>query len=351
MSDAKHYMGWDIGGAHLKLACLDAGGAVLWAEQFPITLWQGLAPLRDVLASLRSRVDGDVSGHALTMTGELVDLFSDRDSGVKSLLDLFQEHIPAAITHVYAAGTGLLSPDRAREFSADVASANWHATGSLVARHCRVGILVDMGSTTTDILPFTGGGLCCLGMTDQERLRHDELVYTGIVRTPVMAIVQRAPFRGSWQNIAAEVFATMSDVYRILGELNENSDQMAAADGAGKTVEHSIRRLARMLGTDPGPAVPVQSWRDVAGFIAERQYQLVETAFLTVKARLDQTTKPVVVGAGSGRFVARRLAARHNLGYVDFPELLAVAPSLSEAAVSCATAISVARLLQESLTT
>lgn len=345
---ANHYIGWDIGGAHLKLARVDGTGTLIEAEQFPVVLWQGMTALQQILKSLHERLDGSVAGHALTMTGELVDAFPDRETGVNTLADLFARQFSRDPVAVYAADSGLVPILQARRYSKAVASANWHATATFVAGQCGTGVLVDIGSTTTDIVPFVDGHQTASGMSDQERLRVDELVYTGVVRTPVMAIVRRVPFRGAWQNVAAELFATMADVYRIRQELDEACDQMSTADGAGKTVDHSIRRLARMLGTDPAPDLPLQAWLDLAGFIAERQYQMIETAFMNVKSRFRNGARPVLAGAGCGRFIARRLAARHNLDYVDFPELLAPGEFLYDAAATCATAVSLARLLQES---
>ena len=77
-----------------------------------------------------------------------------------------------------------------------------------------------------------------------------ELVYTGLVRSFVMAIAERAPFAGRWSPLINENFATMADVHRILGTLPEGADQMATADGRAKTVAASRARLARMVGRD-----------------------------------------------------------------------------------------------------
>ncbi len=53
-----------------------------------------------------------------------------------------------------------------------------------------------MGSTTTDIIPIVGGTPCPRGLTDGERLRTGELVYTGLTRTDVSVVAQRATFKG-----------------------------------------------------------------------------------------------------------------------------------------------------------
>ena len=72
-------------------------------------------------------------------------------------------------------------------------------------------------------------------LTDGERLTQGELVYTGVVRTPVMAIAHTAPFMGRMQRIAAERFATMADVWRLTGDLPDDADPYPAADQRGKS--------------------------------------------------------------------------------------------------------------------
>ena len=78
---------------------------------------------------------------------------------------------------------------------------------------------MDVGTTTTDLIPIRAGAVAARGATDAERLTESELLYTGVVRTPVMAVAQTAPFSGRMQGIAAERFATMADVWRLTGDL------------------------------------------------------------------------------------------------------------------------------------
>jgi len=63
------------------------------------------------------------------------------------------------------------------------------------------------------------------GYADSERLQYGELVYSGVVRTSLMALATTAPFAGEWVGIMAEHFATTADVYRITGELPAYADQ------------------------------------------------------------------------------------------------------------------------------
>ena len=87
-------IGWDIGGAHVK-AALWRDGAVVDAAQWPCALWQGLDRLEAALALARSRWPGlDAQAHAVTMTGEMVDLFAHREDGVQRIAALLDTALP-----------------------------------------------------------------------------------------------------------------------------------------------------------------------------------------------------------------------------------------------------------------
>ena len=158
-------------------------------------------------------------------------------------------HVNSATVSIYAGPAGYVRPQDARRHSADIASANWHACAALIARKRNNALFIDLGSTTTDIIPIFGGKVAARGYTDAQRLAAGELVYTGLVRGFVMATASRAPLRGAWTPLINENFATMADVHRILGTLPAGVDLMATADGREKTVAASRARLARMLGS------------------------------------------------------------------------------------------------------
>ena len=283
--------------------------------------------------------------HTLTMTGELADCFSGRRDGVMQLVDYMSarlgRHNPV---YVYAGNKGLISPDRLHDCHTDVASANWHATAAYAANHLDSGVLLDLGTTTTDIIPFHERQVCSRGYTDQERLRSGELVYTGITRTPVMAVVGGVPYKGVRQSIAAEYFANMADVYRITGDLDEQFDLMPAADGGRKTRYHSIKRLARMLGADYDESDAMEPWVDVAHHIAEKQFEKIDRAFNRVANRAGTTVLKNIVAAGAGRFIIRKLASRNGYGATDFEDLLPSSNKNLRDANNCSTAVAVAAL-------
>jgi probable H4MPT-linked C1 transfer pathway protein len=334
-------IGWDLGGANVKLAGAEAG-RVVQVAQIPCPI-----------VAERSKFDAAVDAalalisppalHAVTMTGELSDVFSDRAEGVAYLVDLMQRVAADRPLRVYAGRLGFLTPADAKHRALEVASANWHATAAYVARHQPDGLLVDVGTTTTDLIPIKGGAVAPRGATDAERLTEGELLYTGVVRTPVMAVAHSAPFRGRAQRLAAERFATMADVWRLAGELPQDADPYPAADQRGKSVDESAARVARMLGRDAGDA-ELAEWIALARYFADCQLAEIEHAARGLAECKALPHSAPVIGAGCGRFMARPLADRLGRSYVDFGDLIDAAPGAHDMAARCAPAVAVALL-------
>src|SRR5690606_33670891 len=216
------------------------------------------------------------------------------------------------------------------------------------ARRLEQGLLVDIGSTTTDLVPFAGARVAARGWSDAERLALDELVYTGVVRTPVMALAPRLPFAGAWIAPMAELFATTADVHRLTGDLPEDADLHPAADSGAKTVEASARRLLRMVGADLGDE-GMEDARQLAAFLAEMQLSTIHAGAVRVLSAHRAARRGPVVGAGVGRFLARRLADRLGLPYRDIGSELTEDEALQAAAADAAPAVATALIAAGSL--
>jgi probable H4MPT-linked C1 transfer pathway protein len=335
-------IGWDLGGAHLKAVRLDANGRIAGAVQRPCPLWRGVSYLEQAVAEATDAL-GRTRRHAVTMTGELADIFPNRNEGVVQLVDTMARSLPEAELLVFAGLRGFVTPDKSRENAVDIASTNWLASAQFAARHCREGIFIDMGSTTTDLIPLQNGKADPVGLTDAARLASEELVYTGVVRTPLMAVAARVPFGGQWQRIAAEYFATTADVHRLTGCLDPAHDMADTADGAGKSLEESARRLARMVGRDFEEA-SMPAWADLAEFFVEAQMTQLQEAVERIQSRMLNHRKSPLIGAGAGRFMVHQLAQRLNRDYIDFASLVDGDAASREWSAVCAPAFSVAHL-------
>jgi probable H4MPT-linked C1 transfer pathway protein len=336
-----HFIGWDIGGAHVKVAVIFQN-KIIAVHQQPCPLWQGLDKLEHAVKRLlRDLPVNKNQKHAITMTGELVDLFADRHEGVGQIMQTMSRLLAGFEVQLFCGEQGLLTITTIdKTHYDDIASANWLASTSFAAKHFQNCLFVDIGSTTTDILLCQNGAVAAQGFSDYERLISQELVYTGIIRTPVMAVVQTVLDNQKNVGIMAEYFATMADVYRVTGELLETCDQNPTADGSEKTLEASARRLSRMVGDD-FRIQELTRWQAVARNIRQQQIQRIQKSCELI---LKNKSVPLI-GAGVGQFLVAEIAANLNLPYVDFSTLCTANKNLAFNPADCAPAVAVAFLL------
>jgi (4-(4-[2-(gamma-L-glutamylamino)ethyl]phenoxymethyl)furan-2-yl)methanamine synthase len=332
-------IGWDLGGVHLKAARAESG-RIVRAIQLAAPLRGGVECLAEAFNRATAEL-GAAGRHVVTMTGELADTFSSRPEGVERLAMLAARKLNGTPVSIYAGPAGYVRPEEAREHAGLVASANWHACTSFVASRCANALFIDMGSTTTDVVPITDGKVAARGYTDSQRLAAGELVYTGLVRSFIMACADRAPFKGVWTPLINENFANMADVYRILGSLPAQADMMATADGREKTREGSRARLARMVGADDADADD-RAWTALAQWFAEMRMRRVMDAAMLVNSQHLLPADAPVVGAGIGADVVKEITRRLGRGYVAFDALVDAAPQARAAASQCAPAAALA---------
>jgi probable H4MPT-linked C1 transfer pathway protein len=330
-------IGWDIGGAHLKAARVRRG-RVEAVAQAPTPLWLGLDSLKAAFDDLRAQL-GRAERHLITMTGELCDAFPSRREGVAGLAAIAADRLAPAAPSLYAGRAGFVELAEAASHAADIASANWHASAALVGLKLRDALFIDIGSTTTDIIPVVAGRVAAVGYSDAERLAAGELIYTGMTRSFVMALAERAPFRGAWTPLMNEYFANSADVHRILGDLPDGADKMTTADNREKTVEASRARLARMIGREAEEGA-ASEWDGLAAWFAEAQVRQVADAVFLRLSRNDVAAAAPVVAAGVGEALAAEVARRLRRSYVGFSSLIAAPAEASH----CAPAVAVALL-------
>jgi hypothetical protein len=328
-------VGLDIGGANLKAASAD-GGAV----SSPFAIWRDPEGLTDALHDLLAKLPA-AKTLAVTMTAELADCFRTKAEGVDRILTAVEQIAGDRTVRVWSTAGRFVSPAESRREPMHVAAANWHALATWAGRRFAPrgwGLLVDIGSTTTDIIPLHDGVPSSIGMTDGDRLLTDELVYSGVRRTPLCAVLSEVGFRGRSSRVAAELFATTLDVYLTLGDIADAPDDCQTANGRPATRVEAWHRLARMLCRDANEFTEADAV-DVARRFATAQQAEIGRALDAFLTRLDGTIDTVIV-SGSGSFLARRvLAAEPRLRTARFVSLDAeLNPGLAEAACAFAVA-------------
>lgn len=283
-------LGLDVGGANLKAA---DGRGVAKSERF--ALWKDPAGLPDALRKLLATMP-KFDRVGLTMTGELCDCFESRRQGVVAILDAVASVVDVPV-FVWTLDGGFVDVAAARSKPLRAAAANWLAEATLFGRLAPKGpaLLLDIGSTTTDIIPLEDGKPVPKGRTDSERLECGELVYSGVRRTPAYTLLKG--------DGAAELFATTHDLYLALGWVEGDPDDHDTADGRPATKSHAHARLARMICSDL-ETITAKKLESIKHIMLARHVYSLAFSVEHVAKRLSGPPQLVIL-AGSGEFLAQ----------------------------------------------
>jgi hypothetical protein len=324
-------LGLDIGGANLKAA--HTSGA---ARSVPFALWRDPGGLEAALDRLIAEMPA-FDALAVTMTGELCDCFASKREGVNHILDAVEGR--SRDVRVWTNEGEFVDVPTARREALKVASANWLALATFAGRYVPEGpaLLIDIGTTTTDIIPLVNGVPVPRTRTDPARLASGELLYRGWKRTPLCAM--------TGNDRAAELFATMYDVCLVLNLAPEDANDRDTADSQPATRPWAERRLARMMCAD----LETSTSQDRVGLAEECFEEFrseVENCVGKVCDRLG-TGVTTVIHSGSGRLFKHLDLETCCAEFGDRPRSIALAMELGDAISAAACAYAVAVLVQE----
>jgi (4-(4-[2-(gamma-L-glutamylamino)ethyl]phenoxymethyl)furan-2-yl)methanamine synthase len=307
-------MGWDIGGANCKAYCLDwqeEAQVEVGVQSQPLAVWKEPDRLPHLLAEM-ARPFQPVDLHAVTMTAELCDVFPSKQEGVRCVLDAVRFALPGNAVWVWTTEGRFRPLGQVHDAPALGAAANWLATATLLARHCPTALLIDVGSTTTDLIPIEGRRVVATGRDDPGRLASGELVYTGMVRTPVCAVAPEVYLCGQAVRLCAELFAVTGDAYTVLGLLDPADYPLPTPDGRPVAAGAAAQRLARMLGADSAD-LGDGAVRWLARQVMDAQVSAISRGAMQVLSRMQTPWAVDVVGTGLGAALARAVADRLGL--------------------------------------
>jgi len=310
----------DIGGANIKAVHRSSAGDVqAWSS--PFALCKAPQRLADELAKLISDLP-PFDRLVMTTTAELCDCFTTKRQGVRQVLAAVAavaDHRPVQVWTLQGRLVGL---DEANRHPLACAAANWHALATHLARTYRQGLslLIDTGSTTTDIIPLRDGKVITPSQTDTQRLAAGELVYLGAARTPLMALGPTICHQGRSHRVMAEYFASTADVYLLTAEQREQPGHTDTADGQPRTFTCAARRIARMIGAD----LQMISTEDAVALAHEFAATVGDRITQAIAQVLTSQTPQRVIISGSGSFIAAAAVVRAlpGLTVIDLADTL-----------------------------
>jgi probable H4MPT-linked C1 transfer pathway protein len=339
-------VGLDIGGANLKGCGLTLGengipgDLVFLSESFPI--WQrDRVELWTLIANTVYELANDSKAPELVsvvMTAELSDTFETKRDGVTAIAEGVHRalrNIPITFPDI---SLELIDLEEVLNDPLRVAAANWPVLAWTVGRGVPDCILIDIGSTTTDIIPIKDGLPLTRGRNDTNRLMSGELVYTGALRTNLSAILREVELDGVTCRVSSEYFATSADVHLVLGHITKDQYSNDTADGRGKSVEECKARLARIVCGDI-ETVPEDQILDIARQAWTQQLKDITSGVLQVCAMHGlELAEQIFVFSGVGAVFLGRSA----LASFDIREGRYLQDILGPEGASCATAFAAA---------
>lgn len=250
-------IGIDVGGANLKI--VDGDDVII--HYCP--LWKE-SPITELLKPYAGRKA------AVVMSGELADGFPSKEAGIAFIVDAVRAAVPDA--QFYGTdGTFHQTP------CMSLAAANWLASADFLRDAFPDAVFVDMGSTTTDIIPLSPFDRL-IALRDLDRLQCGMLVYTGLLRAPVASLLREVGLDGGTTRtlVANELFAISADVHLVMGHISTMDYAVPTPDGAGVMITESLQRLARMvcsdlseIGENNARAIAAAFWEEQKSVIRE----------------------------------------------------------------------------------
>ncbi len=308
-------IGLDVGGANTKAVWRNGGERR--AVSRPFEVWRDREALAAMLREVVSGVAPEqVEAVALTTTAELSDAFRSKREGVEFVLDAAEAALSGPQLLAFTTAGDFVPFVEARARAPEVAAANWLASALAVAAVYPDALMIDVGSTTADVIPIAAGKVVATGRTDLGRLLAGELVYTGALRTNLAAIAPRVPVQGGSCPVASELFAISADVHLILGHLAAADYTCATPDGRPATVEFARERVARLVCAD-AEQLAAGEIDGIAAFLHAEQVRQIEAAVQRLSERVEG--EPAVVPLGTGAFLAREAADRLDRAILELP--------------------------------
>ena len=334
-------LGLDIGGANTDCTIIELKNNEIISmkndrEYFP--MWKNNTQLQEYLHKLTEN-DPDIDVICVSMTAELADGYTSKKEGVLDIshqvIKVFDEKIVYFVTF-----DGLKTYDELKKNPLSAAAANWIGTAEIIKYIEKNCIFMDIGSTTTDIIPIKNHKEYALGHTDLERLSTGELIYTGMLRTNLTSIVHTVPIHNKNTRVSSELFSITADVHRILGNIEEDEYTCPTPDGNKKDIISCKRRLARLVCADLD-SLEDEEIIKLAEYIEKKQIDQIYSGLKEVVERTKIKTV-LITSIGHGN-LCEKAAKKLNLNIISLDKYM------SKKATNVLTAIGAIQMYLDNL--
>ena len=309
------FLGIDIGGAHIKLVGLNEKKELIFVDYIKFYFWKEEKSINKVFNYINSKSNKNtLSG--ITMTAELCDIFKNRLDGFRKIYNYCKK-----LKNDYFFYTKSKKKIFKKTDYSEIVSMNWHSIGRLLERQLKNAIIVDFGSTTTDIICVKNHIIQNKNFDDFSRINSNELVYTGLTRTPIFAIDKKVRINRKYFEIIPEFFSDMSDVYRINSILKKQFDIDETADGKRRSKFSSYARLSRNFGLDFKKSNQ-NLIKDLSKEIIKTQLEKIYLAIKKNRAKYKIEKKSEIIVCGIGKDVLSDFLNLKKEQVIQFSDLV-----------------------------
>jgi len=344
-------IGWDIGGVNSKAALIDHANdkiisKKLSSKYFPIfkhkreEFFEKLLEISDEL-SLEN-----VKFMAVTITAELSDAFFSKREGLEFITKCFHDCFPDKEIYFLTNERNFLRYEELKDKILKLAATNWIASSFFIGKQVQDCLFIDIGSTTTDIIPIINGKHATTGVSDLDRLISGELVYTGTLRSTIPSILHYLNVKGKKSRISFEKFALIADVHLVLHNITSKEYTCETADDRPNDYNNSLARISRIVCADT-EMLTENEILQLAQQIHDAQVEMIKEGIQQVTKRigqLDNKKYPIVVLGLGGKILAEKAAK--DLG---FNNIIRLSEMIGEESSNIAPSLSVAYMLANNL--
>lgn len=325
------FIGLDIGGANTDCVIIEFDKKFnlinIRQDKYYLPFWSEHAKLPECINHLIGKDKIDVA--CVSITAELADCYSTKREGIIDITNMVHDTLKDSILK-FVTFNGLKDYKYVQENPLSAAAANWIGTLESIKHIKDTCIFMDMGTTTTDIIPIKDGININTGFSDTERLASGELVYTGLLRSNLTSLARKVPVNGVMTRISSELFAITADIHNILGHISEAEYTCNTPDGKDKDVQSSKIRLAHLVCGD------IETINDdnlilIAEYLYHKQIQEVEDALSQVISKTG-INNIILSDIGNGSVCKK---AAENLGC----EIFNLNDYISQSLISIITAV------------
>ena len=315
-------LGIDIGGANTKAATSDGS----FVRLIYAPLWRNKTIIYDILSDVKRELEGEGIGEVgAVMTGELCGCFNTKREGVlyiKRAVSTMFENAKFFDSYCTFKNNSYVDKD-----PLSFAATNWLASAKFISEEYKNAIFVDIGSTTTDVIPIVEGKVKAK-RTDLERLKYGELIYSGVLRTGIPHLLKRVKIMGEEYGTSSELFAISADAYLVLGCITNDDyrcekpcnyfvNEEVKKENEDKNRISAMQRLARVLCSDL-EEIGEEGAVGIAEQVKEAQVgELIDS----MKRIKEMHGLKKVVSAGIGDFIVEEAADSLNMNFLSLSSI------------------------------